>query len=256
MSRNVRQQAPAAEGASEKVIGVLGGMGPEATLAFYARLIAHTPAGRDQDHLRVVIDSNPKVPDRTAALVARGESPVEEMAASLARLRRAGADFVVIPCVSAHGFLDELRRRTRLPVVSLIDAAADHLRTDHPTIRRVGLLSTAGTVRSGRFQERLASVGVATIVPAAADQAAVMSAIYAIKGSASAASRTRARAALRAVADRLVAAGAQGIVLGCTEIPLVLVPGDVGVPLFDVLVILARAAIVAAGRQPLELAPV
>lgn len=234
----------------QKVIGVLGGMGPEATHAFYGQLIANTPAVRDQDHLRVVIDSNPKVPDRTAALLQQGESPLPMMVAGVESLARAGADFVVIPCVSAHGFLDELRRQARLPLLSLIEVAAEEIRRSHPGLRSVGLLATSGTVESGRFQDTLARAGIRTIVPAAEDQDRVMSAIYEIKATVPGRRSRGARAALQEAAQRLVQEGAEGVVLGCTEIPLVLGPDDLPVPVFDVVLMLARAAIATAGLEP------
>jgi aspartate racemase len=241
----VRPPAPS----GEKVIGVLGGMGPEATLAFYEKLIANTPAARDQDHLRVVIDSNPKVPDRTAALLGLGRSPLPLMVAGMEALARAGADFVVIPCVSAHGFLDDLRRQARLPLLSALDAMADHLRQHHPRITKVGLLATSGTIDSGAFPATLERAGVQVLVPDAAGQARVMAAIYAIKRTVGGA-RGALGEDLRRVAERLVALGAQGIVLGCTEIPLVLGGDGLGVPVFDVVRVLARASIAAAGRVP------
>jgi aspartate racemase len=238
---------------AEKVIGVLGGMGPEATLGFFERIIAHTPAARDQEHLRVIIDSNPHVPDRTAAILHRGESPVPLMVAGVEALQRAGADFVVIPCVSAHFFLEELRRRVSLPVVSLFDVTAEHIRREFPRIKAVGLLGTTGTVAGGHFQARLVRNRVETVEPGADDQIRVMAAIYDIKDSRAARSRSEIGNDLRDVAGRLVAAGAQAIVLGCTELPLVLKTGDLDVPVFDTLTLLARAAIVVAGREPVPL---
>jgi len=233
------------------VIGVLGGMGPEATLSFYAKLLANTPAVRDQDHLRVVIDSNPKVPDRTAALVGAGESPVPMMAAGLEALARAGADFAVIPCVSAHAFLAELRARSPIPVLSILEVAAEGVRRREPSLRTVGLLATTGTVRSGAFQAPLAAAGLEVRVPAPAEQERVMAAIYSIKGTLGRAERQALRDALAVIARRLVAQeGAEAIVLGCTELPLVLADAELGVPVFDVVLMLARAAIVAAGREP------
>jgi aspartate racemase len=236
---------------TEKVIGILGGMGPEATLGFFERIIAHTPATRDQEHLRVIIDSNPQVPDRTAAILLGGESPVPMMVAGMEALQRAGADFVVIPCVSAHFFLEELRRRVSLPVISMFDVTAEHIRRDHPRIKTVGLLGTTGTVAGGHFQARLAQDRIETVAPGPDDQGRVMAAIYDIKDVRAARSRSEIANDLRTVAGRLAAAGAQGIVLGCTEIPLVLKTGDLNVPVFDTLTLLARAAIVAAGRTPL-----
>lgn len=234
----------------ERVIGVLGGMGPEATLAFYARVVSQTPATRDQDHPRIVIDSNPKIPDRTAAILGQGESPVGAMVSSIDALQRAGADFVVIPCVSAHAFIDELTERIRLPLVSILDVVAEHIQSEGG-IGRVGLLAATGTIRAGVFQRRLADAGLDVLFPTDDDQAQVMAAIYSVKASASAGQRQQITRSLREVAERLIARGAQGIVLGCTEIPLVFGAGDAPVPVFDSLTLLARASIRAAGLEPL-----
>jgi len=236
---------------TEKTIGILGGMGPEATLDLFGKIIAHTPAARDQDHLRVVIDSNPKVPDRTAAILRGGPSPVPAMKAGIEALQRAGADFVVIPCVSAHFFLDELQREAGLPILSMFDVAAEHIRTHHPLVRRVGLLATTGTLQGGRFREKLQASGIETITPAGPDQERVMVSIYEIKGAPGGRGRSAIAAEIREIAGRLIQRGAQGVVAGCTEIPLALKPGDLGVPVFDTLLILARAAIASAGRTPL-----
>jgi aspartate racemase len=234
----------------EKVIGVLGGMGPEATLYFYKELIVQTPARTDQEHLRVIIDSNPKVPDRTQAILHGAESPVPALAAGAGALERAGADFIVIPCISAHFFLEDLRERTNLPVLSLFDIVAEHIVENHAGVHTLGLLGTTGTVQGGRFQERLSKAGRQTFSPEPADQLRIMSAIYDIKDVRS--RRTRREIALDvcAVARRLVERGAQGIIAGCTELPLVLDPAEVPVPVFNPLKLLARAAIIAAGRNP------
>jgi aspartate racemase len=235
---------------TEKTIGILGGMGPEATLDLFGKIIANSPAATDQDHLRVVIDSNPKVPDRTAAILAGGESPVPAMQAGIAALKRAGADFVVIPCVSAHFFLDELQREAGLPILSMFDVTAEHIRQHHPHIRTIGMLATTGTLQGGRFREMLQRSGIETLAPKETDQERVMAAIYAIKGAAGGKEREAIGAELRAVAGRLIRRGAQGVVAGCTEIPLALRPGDLDVPVFDTLLLLARAAIAAAGQSP------
>jgi len=235
---------------TEKTIGILGGMGPEATLELFAKIIANTPADKDQEHLRVVIDSNPKVPDRTAAILHGGPSPVPAMKAGLAALKRAGADFVVIPCVSAHYFFDELQRETRLPILSMFDVAAEHIRQHHRHIRTVGMLATTGTLQGGRFREKLQQAGIETVAPPGPDQERIMAAIYEIKGVPGGRDRDAIGAEVRDIAGRLIQRGAQGVVAGCTEIPLVLKPGDLSVPVFDTLLLLARAAITAAGRQP------
>jgi aspartate racemase len=235
----------------EKVIGILGGMGPEATLDCYARIIKNTPAKLDQDHLRVIIDSNPKVPDRTAAIIGEGESPVPALVAGCRSLQQAGADFIIIPCVSAHFFIEEIRQQIKLPILSIFDVVAETFASDHPQIKTVGLMGTTGTISGGLFQKRLAADGIETIVPDESHQSKVMEAIYGIKNSQPARSRAQITAELIAIAEGLISKGAQGIVAGCTEIPLALKQEQLSVPYFDALAILARAAILEAGLTPL-----
>ena len=241
---------------SEKVIGILGGMGPEATVDCFDKIIQNTPAAKDQDHIRVVIDSNPRVPDRTAAIIGDGESPVAVMAAGCHSLERAGADFIIIPCVSAHFFLADLRRQSPLPILSIFDAVAETIAGDHTGIRTVGLLGTTGTVRGGLFQKRLEQDAIQTLVCDDRMQSRVMSAIYDIKNVNAPRTRSEITKDLIAAAESLIARrpeGARGIIAGCTEIPLALKQEHLPVPYFDAVTILARAAIVRAGREPVSL---
>jgi len=225
----------------EETIGILGGMGPEATADLFRKIIKNTEATKDQDHLRVLIDNNPKIPDRTAAMLASGESPLPMIMETARNLERAGADFIAIPCVSAHYFIRELRERISIPVISIIDEVAREITRSHPSIRRVGLIATTGTVRTRLFQNRLREVGVDVLVPSAQDQEElVMSAIYGIKaGSISPENREKILKASKALIEK----GAQGIIGGCTEVPLVVQGGDMEVHFFDSLDILALAAI-------------
>lgn len=235
---------------AERVMGVLGGMGPEATVAFLARVVALTPAVRDQDHLRVVVDCNPKIPDRTTAIQGRGPSPLPMLAASVEALGRAGAEFIAIPCVSAHAFIDELVRLASLPILSILDVVATGVASDRRGYRTVGLLGTSGTIEAGLFERRLVEAGLDVVRPRVGDQRLVGDVIYRIKADLSPATRRASTRTLRAVATRLVASGAQAVVLGCTELPLVLGPSQTRVPLFDSLEMLARAAVREAGREP------
>ncbi|MBM3854562.1 MAG: amino acid racemase [Verrucomicrobia bacterium] len=236
----------------EPTIGILGGMGPEATVDFFAKIVALTPARRDQDHPRVVIDSNPKVPDRTAAILGHGDSPVPALIAGLEVLQRAGANFVAMPCVSAHVFLDELRQKSSLPILSMFEVLVEELTARHPGIRQVGVLATQGTIRAGGLVTRLQQAGIGCVLPSGSEQERVMACVYEIKGATGGRARSRSEVAIevRELAGRLIGRGAQGVVLGCTEIPLVLKPGEVPVPVFDLTLLLARAAIRAAGRTP------
>ncbi len=236
----------------EKTIGILGGMGPEATLDCYAKIIKGTPAATDQEHLRVIIDSNPKVPDRTAAIVSNGPSPLPVLVEGCRALQSAGADFIIIPCVSAHFFLDAVRRQIKLPILSIFDAVAETISSEHADIKSVGLMGTTGTISGGLFQKRLSDDGITSLVPDESQQARVMAAIYDIKNSRSTRSRNNIASDLAAVAESLVTDGAQGIVAGCTEIPLALKQRHLSVPYFDALTILARSAIINAGPTPVD----
>ena len=239
-----------------KTIGILGGMGPEATLDCFGKIIKNTPAQNDQEHLRVVIDSNPKVPDRTAAIIDNGESPVPVIVSGCAALKGAGADFIIIPCVSAHFFLAEIQAQTKLPIISIFDAVAESIVRNYPGINTVGLLGTTGTIEGGLFQNRLAQERIKTIVPDSELQSEIMAAIYDIKNAESPRTRSEVTADLVAAAQSLISQkqnGAQAIIAGCTEIPLALKQEDLSVPYFDSLTILSRAAIVEAGLEPVSI---
>jgi aspartate racemase len=228
---------------NEKVVGILGGMGPEATLDLFQKIIKFTNASKDQDHLRVIIDSNPKIPDRTEAILGRGEDPVPMMVRSVLALERAGASFVVIPCVSAHFFLDQLRSQVDLPILSIFDETANYLIRNFPDLRTVGLLASTGTVRGGRFQKRLLESGIVVVMPEPDDRQKVVSIIYEIKRLNASQVYEKGKEVLVDVSRRLIQRGSQGIISGCTEVPLVLESKDLPVPVFDVVSILAGAAV-------------
>lgn len=240
----------------EKVIGILGGMGPEATLDCFGKIIKNTPAKTDREHIRVVIDSNPGIPDRIAAILSDGESPVPALVAGCRGLEKAGADFIIIPCVTVHFFLPQIQAGSPLPVLSIIDAVADVIQRDFHETKTVGLLGTVATVESGLFQKRLARETIDTLVPDSAQQSKIVAAIKDIKDTRP--SRTQSEItndlveAARSLIDRKPD-GADAIIAGCTEIPLALGQEHLPVPYFDSLTILARAAIRFAGRTPVDL---
>jgi len=228
---------------AEKVIGILGGMGPQATLYLFEKIIRNTPAKRDQDHLRIIIDNNPKIPDRTKAILEDGENPVPMMVKSGRALIQAGADFIIIPCISAHYFLDELSKNLDRPIISAFDAIAKKILDNYPSMKTVGLLATNGTIQGGLFQRKLMENGIRAKVPDGEYQKRVMSTIYSIKGDPEGLAGYGNKAVIKDVAVRLIQKGSRGIIAGCTEIPLVLEPNDLPVPLFDPLLILAQAAV-------------
>ncbi len=229
----------------EKVVGVLGGMGPDATVGLFAQIVRHTRAKNDREHLRVIIDNNPKVPDRIAAILHGGESCVPELVRSARALKRAGADFIVIPCVTVHYFHAALQKRTPLPVLHIIGETVKHIRRRHRGARRIGLLATTATMRAGLFQDALAGTNLELLMPREATQKRfVLPAIHEVKVNGAS---HKARRLVQRAADELVARGAQIVIAGCTEIALVLKDGDLRTPVVDPISVLADAAIDYAG---------
>ncbi len=223
---------------TEGVIGILGGMGPEATAELFYRIIKATPARKDQDHLRIIIDNNPKIPDRTAAILHQGPSPLPMMIETARNLERAGASFLIIPCNTSHYYINELRKEIEIPIVNMIELTA--LKLKNMNFRRIGLLATTGTIKTRLYQDALMKEGMKAIIPPEDLQNEVMSAIYDYIKAGNL--KTGRKIVLR-VAKELIKNGAEAILCGCTEISLVLKEGDLSVPVIDPLELLAKEAV-------------
>mgnify|MGYP005984009823 CR=1 FL=1 len=214
-----------------KILGVLGGMGPAATLAFLARVQALTPARGDEDHVRVVMDMNPQVPNRHSQPEAAGRA-LGEMAV---RLRDAGAEVLAMPCNTAHAHAAAIRA-AGLPFIDMVAETAKAAKAGGA--RRIGVLATPGG--EALYAEALAAEGVEMVRLSEADRARFMTVVFGVKAGDVGPAQ---RAAMRDLAAALVAAGAQGIIGGCTEVPLLLDADDVAVPLTDSAEVLARACV-------------
>ena len=204
-----------------------------------ARVIEATPAKKDQDHLRILVDNNPHVPNRQDALLRGGEDPGPELARMARGLEAAGADFLVMPCNTAHAFKDAIVAAVDIPLVSIIDASVDAC-GDAPA---VGVLATDGCIASGVFQDALAARGKRIVLPDESEALALMRMITRIKAGDKCAD---VAAGMAALAQALVARGADVIIAGCTEIPLVLTAGDLDVPLVSSTSALAAATVASA----------
>lgn len=227
-----------------RTIGILGGMGPLATADFYRKIILATPARCDQEHLRVVIEADPTIPDRSAFLRGQGSDPLPALTRGAQRLMDAGADFIAIPCNTAHAFLPALRGSVALPFLDIVVETAVRVRLDYPAVRRVGILATESTIATGLYHAALCEQGLEPLQPDAVGQALVSVVIAAIKGGDTG---PEVREQLLMVGMGLIAAGAEVVLAACTELPIVLLPGMLPVPLLDPTTILAEAA-VRAGR--------
>jgi len=227
---------------SEKVIGILGGMGPEATIRLFETIVKLTPAKRDQDHLQIIVNNNPKIPDRTESILSNNPSIVAALEKSAAALQRAGADFIIMPCNTAHYYYAELIKSVNLPVLNMIDEVAARVKQSLPGCQQLGILSTTGTYISRIYQEVFQAHDIAVIDMSKELQADVMKAVLKIK-STDENEKALARDLILNAGNILVDKGAEGLVLGCTEIPLVIAEDDFKVPVFDSLQILAEKAL-------------
>lgn len=222
---------------ASRIVGVLGGMGPGATVDFMARVLEFTPGDRDEDHVHLIVDQNPTVPNRQDALAGHGEDPGPVLAEMARRLESAGADFLVIPCNTVHAFEQSIVAAVDIPLVSIIDETVSAVPADCTT---VGLLATEGCITAGVYQKALAARGLQHVEPSADEMRGLMRAVFAIKsGDTGAAVATP----IRELAAAMVARGAEVVIVACTEVPLVLGKRDVSVPLLSSTDILAQRTV-------------
>ena len=223
------------------VVGVLGGMGPLATIDFIRKVLGATPATRDQDHIPLVVSSIPQVPDRTAAYRGDGESPLDAMVESGRRLVSAGVDLVVMPCNTAHLWFDDVQQALGVPMMHLVDAALDEAVGLLGPRCRIGLLSTDATLASGLYLNRGGGArSVRWVLPTAEEMLEwVTPGVAAVKAGDLAGGGER----LLRAAVALEARGAEAVVLGCTEIPVVLDASNVPMPVIDATDALARRVV-------------
>ena len=201
-----------------KTIGMIGGMGPAATADLMMKIIEMTDAKSDQEHIRMIIDNNTNIPDRTDAILHGGKDPVPEMSASAEILEKAGADFIIIPCNTAHYFIPEVAKHTSLPILNMPEETAKLLK--ERGVKKAAVLGTDGTVQSGMYQKALDEEGIEAVYPDENQQKQLMSLIYDYikKGIMDAESLPITETS--AIADDLRSRGAEVLLLACTELPL------------------------------------
>jgi len=204
---------------NDRRVGVIGGMGPEATIDFMSRVLLATPASCDQGHVRMIVEQNPRIPSRQKAMRGEGEDPGSAIAAMAANLEAAGADFLVMPCNLAHAWQANIEAATSIPFVSIIDAAVQSALSRSGDDSAVGLMTTPGCFNAGLYQRALATAGRTIITQTADELDATMSLVDSIKrGNKS----QQVAEELRSLACRLIDRGAKVLIAACTEFPLVL----------------------------------
>lgn len=227
-----------------KTVGVIGGLGPLATLDFFERVLRRTRAVREQDHLRLIIDNNTKIPDRNAHMRGDGPSPGPALAACAKGLEIAGADFIVMACNTTHAWEADIRAAISVPFLSIIRETTDAVAELRP--EAVGVMAVDACLSAGLYQDALKAAGLKCILLSADSQKTFMELIYRIK---SGDSGETVRRAMTTLARKLEAQGAEVIIAGCTEIPIVLTADDIEGELVNSTDVLVERTIVFAGGE-------
>lgn len=230
-------------------LGVLGGVGPSATVDFMNKVIQHTPARKDQDHIKMVVEQNPQIPDRTANLVYQEEDPTIAMFSTCKRLEAEGADAIAIPCNTAHAFVESIQQYLTIPIVNMLDATIAHIVETYGDRVSVGLLATDGTIASRVYHHVAEKYNLDIVVPDQKFQKNVMDSIYGIYGVKAGYTTGQCRSDIENAIGHLIEKGAQVLILGCTELPLMfptetsVTINDTSYPLIDPTLVLAKKCV-------------
>jgi aspartate racemase len=232
---------------ADKIVGVIGGMGPEATVDLMRRVIRTTPVQDDIDHIRMIVDNNPKVPSRIKSVIEGiGENPAPILVQMGSKLEAYGADFLVIPCNTAHYYLNEIRSAVSIPVIDMIELTVDAVLRENPALKTLGLLASQAVLQTGLYEKRFGERDVDLVYPQDELQGKLMNAIRAIKTGCYGA---REKRILRSAADNMIQRGAEILIIACTELSLIADALDPEVKVYDSAQILAEAVVQIAKEQ-------
>jgi aspartate racemase len=221
-----------------KTVGVIGGMGPEATVDFLRRIVAATPAKDDAGHIHVLVDNNPKVPSRIAALIdGSGEDPLPVLIQMARGLQQQGADFLVIPCNTAHYYLPRIAEAVSIPLLDMVALAVAELEKLSPKPRRIGMLASPAVQKVGLYAAQLKASGFDAAFPDTEGEARMLDVIRAVKANAVTPHCRRDYADVAAVLD------ADAYLIACTELSVIGPPETLAMQCVDALDVLVAATI-------------
>lgn len=229
-----------------KIIGIMGGMGPLASVDLQKKIILNTKAMSDAEHLPVLCDCNTRIPDRTRAILAGGEDPLPEMIRSARRLEAAGADVLLIACNTAHYYLEALEKQVDIPFLSMIDAALQEVQ--RRGAKKISILSTTGSYEIGLYQKGCRARSIAFTDPEEEDKALLMKVIYGVKGGKMHEGLEKMAAFLKKEREK----GVELFILACTELPIYFSVNTFDASVLDATLALAREAICFAGGELLD----
>ncbi len=229
----------------EKIVGILGGMGPLATVDFMQRIIDLTPARDDIDHIRCIVDNNPKIPSRIKAIIeGTGENPGPVMGEMARGLESWGADFLVIPCNTAHNYIDYVKKAVKIPVIDVIDLVVREHGKRWPDSGKVGVLASTAVIMTELYEKRFREKGIEVVYPDEVHQERLFELIKDIKAGEN---REDARRRFVSICENLAERGATAAVVACTELSVI---GE-GLPVetIDASDVLAREVVAVAGVE-------
>lgn len=223
-----------------KTIGIIGGMGPLATIDLYEKITFNTKAEKDQDHIHIIIDSYPQIEDRTAYILHGGKNPKDKLIESAKRLENAGADALIMPCNTAHFFAKDIEKEVSIPLIHIVKSTAEAIKNKYPKANKIGLIATTGTLKSGVYANILKDYGYHIIELDERLENDIMDCIY--KGVK--AGKTEEYVPLfQKCVDKVTDMGADVLIAGCTEIPILVPHIKSKIPVVDATLELALAAI-------------
>lgn len=230
----------------EKIVGILGGMGPEATIDIFSRIVEETHAKSDEEHLRIIIDNNPKMPSRQDAILKGTESPGPAMAETARNLERAGADFIIIGANAAHYFYNDVKNAVKIPVLHIIEEAVKEAIRLVPNVKKVGVLASTAAMKSKLYHMSFSKFGIEVIDVKEEMQNQIHSSIMSFKYD----GITDKNVSMMVEgANYLIDNGAECLIMGCTEIPIILKGKHFSVPLIDPNDVIAKVAVKFAKNQ-------
>jgi len=232
----------------KKTLGIIGGMGPLATVKMFEKIVLYTDAKSDQEHIHVLIDNNTNIPDRTYYILHGGDSPVEQLLKSANDLESIGADFLIMPCNTAHYFYEDLKNSIGIPFLSMIEETAKAIRNNDKTIKKVGLLATEGTYKTNVYDYEFIKYGLEVVKPSEDDYIHIMKVIYNIKMGIKQDDLSKFYETMEDMKQN----GVELFILGCTELSVAYEMYNLKGNFIDAMDEIAKSAIKFAGANIIE----
>lgn len=229
-----------------KKLGVIGGMGPEATSYYYENVIAHTKAEKDQEHIDMVILSHAAIPDRTEAIITGDDRHLINMLADDARtLESLGVSNIAITCNTSHYFYDQIQKAVQVPIINMIHESVAYAVKEFGQVKRIGIMATDGTINSRIYHKECRKLGVTPVKPSEERQKDVMSLIYDdIKSG-----KPGDRAKFDRVLSEFMRKGCDAVILACTELSVFKGKHDIPTICLDAMDVLVRESILRSGAE-------